>query len=235
MQLPARPATRSGSRRTRSAARESAAAYGPGAQGDRRGRDRDVLLRNLRPRPRPDLGEDLGVGGHLTGAAAHPRGSFTLDSAGTPEELTEQVRSGATVTTLAIADAARQLFPARELTATGGHGTSPTAVGSRPPKTPRHDAAREPGDTSSRKSRWMDAVALAENRGSAGAALHDLGAGITAGATFSEPAPRRDTRGGGALRAAGTPLPTRTPGPRVRTGGAEPPRKTWIHGERAGD
>ena len=64
-----------------------------------------------------DLGEALGVGGHLTALRRTRVGSFTLEQSHTLDELTEQVRAGGTVATLAIDDAARGLFPVRELTA----------------------------------------------------------------------------------------------------------------------
>lgn len=64
-----------------------------------------------------DLGEALGVGGHLTALRRTRVGSFTLEQSHTLDELTEQVRAGGTVSTLPIDDAARGLFPVRELTA----------------------------------------------------------------------------------------------------------------------
>jgi tRNA pseudouridine55 synthase len=58
-----------------------------------------------------DLGERLGVGGHLTALRRTRVGPYGLDVARTLEELTEQF------TLLPLADAARVAFPARELTA----------------------------------------------------------------------------------------------------------------------
>lgn len=58
-----------------------------------------------------DLGNGLGVGGHLTALRRSSVGPYTLDQARTVEELAEDLRI------LDIADAARALMPVRELTA----------------------------------------------------------------------------------------------------------------------
>lgn len=57
-----------------------------------------------------DLGAALGVGGHLTALRRTSVGPYTLDAAATLEEL------AANLTVLDINDAARALFPVRELT-----------------------------------------------------------------------------------------------------------------------
>ena len=74
-----------------------------------------------------DLGERLGVGGHLTALRRTRVGPYGLAQARTLEQLTEGF------TLLPLADAARLVFPARELTADEarrlGHGMRLDAVG----------------------------------------------------------------------------------------------------------
>lgn len=63
-----------------------------------------------------DLGAGLGVGGHLTALRRTAVGPYTLDLATTLEALEVQASDGG-VQVLAMAQAARSAFPARELTA----------------------------------------------------------------------------------------------------------------------
>ena len=58
-----------------------------------------------------DLGAGLGVGGHLTALRSTRVGGYTLDVARTLDELAQRF------TVLPVADAARAIFPARELDA----------------------------------------------------------------------------------------------------------------------
>lgn len=80
-----------------------------------------------------DLGAALGVGGHLTALRRTEVGPYTLDQAATLEELAQDLR------VLGIDEAARALFPVRELTASEAQDLSHG-------RRIRHDAA---GDTAS--------------------------------------------------------------------------------------
>jgi tRNA pseudouridine55 synthase len=63
-----------------------------------------------------DLGDDLGVGGHLTALRRTRVGGYGLDVARTVDELAVLADDGP-LPVLSLADAARATFPARELTA----------------------------------------------------------------------------------------------------------------------
>lgn len=175
-----------------------------------------------------DLGEALGVGGHLTALRRTRVGTFTLDQAHTLEELTEQVRSGATVPTLGIAAAARQLFPVRELTAAEAtdlsHGRR---IG--PHGTAGNDAAAEParGRTVACFAPDGTLVALAEDRGGAGQRYATSVLGIAAGVTFSPAA----AEAGGAQSRASRDAAATQPG----SADAAPTDTYTTHGERAHD
>ena len=237
VQLPARPVTVSRFEVHSIRRAESAAGDGPGAP---RAIDVDATVTcssgtYVRALAR-DLGEDLGVGGHLTALRRTRVGSFTLDSAHTLEELTEQVRSGATVTTLAIADAARKLFPVRELTATEATDLS---HGRRIPasRTPRHDAARGAAETPvACFAPDGTLVALAEDRGRAEQRYTTSVLGITAGTTFSEPAPR-ETPGAAEHSVQPHAVADQAPGTpgEDRGSGATTEDTDTTHGERADD
>lgn len=77
-----------------------------------------------------DLGAALGTGGHLTALRRTFVGEFTLAEAVTLEELAARAPA---VVTIPLAEAARRLFPARELTAgqarTCAHGGALPPVG----------------------------------------------------------------------------------------------------------
>ncbi|HWJ84348.1 MAG TPA: tRNA pseudouridine(55) synthase TruB [Cellulomonas sp.] len=62
-----------------------------------------------------DLGDALGVGGHLTALRRTRVGGYTLDRASTLDELAE-TPDDEPLTVLSLADAARATFPVRELT-----------------------------------------------------------------------------------------------------------------------
>jgi len=63
-----------------------------------------------------DLGDDLGIGGHLTALRRTRVGGYGLDVARTVDELAVLADDGP-LPVLSLADAARATFPARELTA----------------------------------------------------------------------------------------------------------------------
>ncbi|WP_343035652.1 tRNA pseudouridine(55) synthase TruB [Isoptericola sediminis] len=63
-----------------------------------------------------DLGEALGVGGHLTALRRTRVGGYPLDRARTLEELEAQADADGVLATLPLGDAARSTFPVRELT-----------------------------------------------------------------------------------------------------------------------
>ncbi len=63
-----------------------------------------------------DLGAALGVGGHLTALRRTRVGGYTLAGARTLDELAD-VADDVTIDVLSLADAARAIFPVRELTA----------------------------------------------------------------------------------------------------------------------
>jgi len=64
-----------------------------------------------------DLGDALGVGGHLTALRRTRVGGYGLDVASTLEDLEAQADRDGVLATLPLADAARATFPVRELTA----------------------------------------------------------------------------------------------------------------------
>ena len=64
-----------------------------------------------------DLGEALGVGGHLTALRRTQVGPYTLDQARTLEQLADELD------VLEMSQAARALMPNRELTDGRNHGT----------------------------------------------------------------------------------------------------------------
>ncbi|BDZ43914.1 tRNA pseudouridine synthase B [Paraoerskovia sediminicola] len=64
-----------------------------------------------------DLGAALGVGGHLTALRRTRVGGFALDAAADLEHYQAQADADGTLTTVPLADAARAVFPVRELTA----------------------------------------------------------------------------------------------------------------------
>ncbi|RKQ33353.1 tRNA pseudouridine(55) synthase TruB [Kocuria tytonis] len=137
-----------------------------------------------------DLGEALGVGGHLTALRRTRVGSFTLDHAHTLDELAERVRAGGTVDTLGIADAARLLFPVRELDAAEATDLS---HGRRIGPTPLSDVpggaapSARGGDETVVACFAPDGtlVALAANRGGADTRYATSVLGITAGVRFA--------------------------------------------------
>ena len=128
-----------------------------------------------------DIGDALGVGGHLTALRRTRVGSFTLDRAHTLEELTRSVSEGGTVETIDINHAAAVLFPVRSLTAGEAtdlsHGRRISAhPGELTAGTDLPVACFAPDGT---------LVALAENRGPAAKRYAASVLGITAGKTFS--------------------------------------------------
>ncbi|MDO4919561.1 tRNA pseudouridine(55) synthase TruB [Kocuria sp.] len=130
-----------------------------------------------------DMGEALGVGGHLTSLRRTRVGSFTLDQAHTLEELGEQVAAGGTVATLPIAEAARRLFPVRELDA---EQATDLSHGRRITATPDEVlGGAGPGATVACFAPDGTLVALAENRGGAGKRYATSVLGITVGTRFS--------------------------------------------------
>lgn len=167
-----------------------------------------------------DLGEALGVGGHLTALRRTRVGSFTLEQSHTLDELTDQVRAGGTVSTLSIDDAARGLFPVRELTAREAtdlsHGRRIAAAQNRPGEASSGDGAASrsgagvddtasAGDAAASGSRESRAglpmacfapdgtlVALAEDRGPADRRYTTSVLGIAAGMTFTDAAASDD-------------------------------------------
>lgn len=70
-----------------------------------------------------DVGQALGVGGHLTALRRTRVGGFGLDVARTLEDLAAEPED-APLTVLPLADAARATFPARELTEAEGRALS---------------------------------------------------------------------------------------------------------------
>ena len=64
-----------------------------------------------------DLGEALGIGGHLSALRRTRVGALGLEQAQELPALTEIVAGGAAVPSTSLDDAARAMFPARELTA----------------------------------------------------------------------------------------------------------------------
>ncbi|WP_414672712.1 tRNA pseudouridine(55) synthase TruB [Kocuria sp. UBA5001] len=134
-----------------------------------------------------DLGEALGVGGHLMALRRTRVGSFTLEQAHTLEELTEQVRSGGTVSTVPLDIAARGLFPVRELSAVQAtdlsHGRRIAAEGK---------TLAVSGDSGDGVVACFapdgTLVALAEERGRGEKRYATSVLGIAAGVTFTDPA-----------------------------------------------
>ncbi|WP_067827879.1 tRNA pseudouridine(55) synthase TruB [Nocardia inohanensis] len=63
-----------------------------------------------------DLGEKLGVGGHLTALRRTAVGPFTLEHARTLEQLSKAAESGDPLLSLDIDEAARAAFPTRDIT-----------------------------------------------------------------------------------------------------------------------
>ncbi len=89
-----------------------------------------------------DLGDALGVGGHLTALRRTQVGPYTLDQARTLEQLAEELE------VLEMSQAARALMPNRELSAEETTN-SPSAAGSLPgpppaPLMPRRRKSRPP-------------------------------------------------------------------------------------------
>jgi tRNA pseudouridine55 synthase len=64
-----------------------------------------------------DLGAALGVGGHLTALKRTRTGRFEIRKAKTLEGLTKRVEAGKPLPVLTLAEAARQVFPYRKVTA----------------------------------------------------------------------------------------------------------------------
>lgn len=135
-----------------------------------------------------DLGQALGVGGHLTALRRTRVGTFTLEQAHTLDELTGQVSAGGTVATLPIEDAARGLFPARELSAAEAtdlsHGRRISANEEAADRTPAH--ASTDGGVVACFAPDGTLVALAEDRGRPGARYATSVLGIAAGVVFHE-------------------------------------------------
>ncbi|MEP7765228.1 tRNA pseudouridine(55) synthase TruB [Sanguibacter sp. 25GB23B1] len=63
-----------------------------------------------------DMGDALGCGGHLTMLRRTRVGGYGLAGARTLDELADEVEQGGTVHVMPLADAARALFPVRDLT-----------------------------------------------------------------------------------------------------------------------
>ncbi|WP_461170494.1 tRNA pseudouridine(55) synthase TruB [Arthrobacter sp. Z1-15] len=107
-----------------------------------------------------DLGAALGVGGHLTALRRTCVGPYSVEQAATLEQLAENL------SVLELDDAARALFPVRELSAaeatdlSHGRRVPPSATGVPEADAGAPVAAFAPGGT---------LVALLENRGPAGA------------------------------------------------------------------
>lgn len=105
-----------------------------------------------------DLGDALGVHGHLTALRRTRVGSLDLSHAAELDQLRQIVAAGATVPVTSLQTAARAMFPARELTDAEsidlGHGKRISATGS-----PELTAAFAPDG---------GVVALVEDRGNPG-------------------------------------------------------------------
>ena len=133
-----------------------------------------------------DLGDALGVGGHLTALRRTRVGSFTLEHAHTLPQLQEQVASGGTVETLEIAQAARLLFPVRVL---GAEEATDLSHGRRISAAPVSPGAAEPtgageGPVVACFAPDGTLVALARDRGAAEHRYATSVLGITVGTHF---------------------------------------------------
>ena len=150
-----------------------------------------------------DLGDALGVGGHLTALRRTRVGSFTLEHARTLDELAEQVATGGTVETLEIAQAARLLFPVRELGAEEATDLSHGRRISASPETAPTGGRAESGDAPVVACFAPDGtlVALAQDRGPAGRRYTTSVLGVTVATRFA-PAPG-ETPGAGVADGAG--------------------------------
>ena len=150
-----------------------------------------------------DLGESLGVGGHLTALRRTRVGSFTIEHAHSLDELAEQVASGGTVETLEIARAARLLFPVRELGAGEATDLSHGRRISASPGVAPTGGGAETGDGPVVACFAPDGtlVALAQDRGAADRRYATSVLGITVGTRFT-PAPG-ETTGAGVTPGAG--------------------------------
>lgn len=152
-----------------------------------------------------DLGNALGVGGHLTALRRTRVGSFTLEHAHTLDELAEQVASGGTAETLEIERAARLLFPVRELSAEEAtdlsHGRRISASPEAAPAGGRAETGEAPVVACFAPDGTL--VALAQDRGAVGRRYATSVLGITVGTRFAPPP--GEAPGAGVADGAGAP------------------------------